>query len=79
MFAPVTPNLVILVPKVSEYSDSCAKGLFCAPMLGSFLVNRRSVWVVVIGLEFLGLACPGLGLGSDYGYNIYAEVTLSLI
>jgi hypothetical protein len=27
----------------------------------------------------LSLACLGLGLGSDYGYNIYAYVTLSLL
>jgi hypothetical protein len=31
----------------------------------SFLENHRSIWVVVIGLELLSLACPGLGLGSD--------------
>jgi hypothetical protein len=31
--------------------------------------------VVVIGLELLSLACPGVGLGSDYGYIIYAYVT----
>jgi hypothetical protein len=31
----------------------------------SFLENPRSNWVVVIGLELLSLACPGLGLGSD--------------
>jgi hypothetical protein len=30
-----------------------------------FLGNLRSNWVVVIGLELLILACPGLGLGSD--------------
>jgi hypothetical protein len=30
------------------------------------LENPRSNWVVVIGLELLGLACPGLGLGSCY-------------
>jgi hypothetical protein len=40
-----------------------------------FYENHRSVWVVVIGLELLTLACPGLGLGSDYGYIIYASVT----
>jgi hypothetical protein len=40
-----------------------------------FLENHRSAWVVVIGLELLSLACPGLGLGSDYGYIIYAYVT----
>jgi hypothetical protein len=32
----------------------------------SFLEIPRSNWVVVIGLELLSLACPGLGLGSDY-------------
>jgi hypothetical protein len=32
----------------------------------SFLENRRTIWVVVIGLELLSLSCPGLGLGSDY-------------
>jgi hypothetical protein len=31
--------------------------------------------VVVIGLELLSLACPDLGLGSDYGYIIYSYVT----
>jgi hypothetical protein len=30
----------------------------------SFLENLRSIWVVIIGLELLSLACPGLGLGS---------------
>jgi hypothetical protein len=29
-----------------------------------FLGNLRSNWVVVIGLNLLSLACPGLGLGS---------------
>jgi hypothetical protein len=29
-----------------------------------FLGNLRSNWVVVIGLELLSLACPGLDLGS---------------
>jgi hypothetical protein len=40
-----------------------------------FLENHRSVWVVVIGLELLSLACPGPGLDSDYGYIVYAYVT----
>jgi hypothetical protein len=31
-----------------------------------FLKNLRSNWVVIIGLELLILACPGLGLGSDF-------------
>jgi hypothetical protein len=26
--------------------------------------NLRSIWVVVIGLNLLSLACPGLDLGS---------------
>jgi hypothetical protein len=30
------------------------------PLLG----NLRNIWVVVIGLELLSLACPGLDLGS---------------
>jgi hypothetical protein len=29
-----------------------------------FLGNLRSNWVVIIGLELLSLACPGLDLGS---------------
>jgi hypothetical protein len=28
----------------------------------SFLENDRSMWVAVIGLELLSLACPGQGL-----------------
>jgi hypothetical protein len=31
----------------------------------SFLEKLRSNWVVIIGLELLNIACPGLGLGSD--------------
>jgi hypothetical protein len=44
--------------------------LICALMLGltsielPFLRNLRNIWVVVIGLELLSLACPGLDLGS---------------
>jgi hypothetical protein len=29
-----------------------------------FLGNLRNIWVVVIGLELLSLACPGMDLGS---------------
>jgi hypothetical protein len=29
-----------------------------------FLGNLRSIWIVVIGLELLSLACPSLDLGS---------------
>jgi hypothetical protein len=49
----------------------------CAPMLGltrielSYLENPRSNWVVVIGLELLSLACPGLGLGSHYVLQLH--------
>jgi hypothetical protein len=31
-----------------------------------FLEDLRSNWVVVIGLDLLSLACPGLSLGSCY-------------
>jgi hypothetical protein len=31
--------------------------------------NPRSNWVVVIGLELHSLACPGLGLGSEYVHH----------
>jgi hypothetical protein len=33
--------------------------------------NLRSNWVVVIGLELLSLACPGLDLGSCYVTSYY--------
>jgi hypothetical protein len=29
-----------------------------------FLENLRSNWIVIIGVELLSLACPGLDLGS---------------
>jgi hypothetical protein len=32
----------------------------------SFLKNHRSNWVVIIGLDLLSLACPGMGLDSGY-------------
>jgi hypothetical protein len=35
----------------------------------SFLENPRSNWVVIIGLELLSLACPGLDLGSEYVHH----------
>jgi hypothetical protein len=41
----------------------------------SFLGNLRSIWIVVIGLELLSLACPGLDLGSCY-VTSYSYVTL---
>jgi hypothetical protein len=48
----------------------------CTSMLGltrielSFLENPRSIWVVIIGLELLSLACPGLGLDSGYVHQL---------
>jgi hypothetical protein len=45
----------------------------------SFLENHRSICVVIIRLELLGLTSPGLGLGSDYGYIICAYVTRVII
>jgi hypothetical protein len=50
--------------------------LICAPILGltsidlPFHENLRSNWVVVIGLELLSLACPGLDLGSVMLHHI---------
>jgi hypothetical protein len=35
----------------------------------SFLEKPRSNLVVVIGLELLSLACPGLDLGSEYVHH----------
>jgi hypothetical protein len=35
-----------------------------------FFGNRRSNWVVVTGLDLLGLACPGLDLGSVMLHHI---------
>jgi hypothetical protein len=35
-----------------------------------FLENPRSNWVVVIGLELLSLACPGLSLDSGYVHQL---------
>jgi hypothetical protein len=40
-----------------------------------FLGNLRSNWVVIIGLELLSLACPGLDLGSVMLHHV-ACVTL---
>jgi hypothetical protein len=36
-----------------------------------FLGNLRSNWVVVIGLDLLSLACPGLDLGTCYVTSYY--------
>jgi hypothetical protein len=35
-----------------------------------FLGNLRSIWVVVLGLELLSLACPGMNLGSVMLHHI---------
>jgi hypothetical protein len=34
------------------------------------LKNPRNNWVVIIVLELLSLACPGLGLGSCYVHQL---------
>jgi hypothetical protein len=44
-----------------------------------FLGNLRSNWVVIIGLELLSLACPGLDLGSVMSYYLYPPVMVMLI
>jgi hypothetical protein len=36
----------------------------------SFVENPRSNWVVIIGLELLSLAYPGLGLGGGYVHQL---------
>jgi hypothetical protein len=36
----------------------------------SFPENPRSIWVVIIGLELLSLACPCLGLDSGYVHQL---------
>jgi hypothetical protein len=33
------------------------------------LENPIINWVVIIGIELLSLACPGLGLGSEYVHH----------
>ncbi len=56
--------------------------LICAPMLGltcidlPFLGNLRSNWVVIIGLELLSLACPGLDL---FSVMLHYFVTLIVV
>jgi hypothetical protein len=51
--------------------------MICTPMLGltsidlPFLGNLRSNSVVVIGLELLSHACPGLDLGGCYVTSYY--------
>jgi hypothetical protein len=71
-FAPI----VIFLYLLCRIRTAWYEGLICAPMLGltsidlSFLGNLRSNWVVVIGLELLSLACPGLDLGSVMLHHI---------
>jgi hypothetical protein len=43
----------------------------------SFLENLRSIGVVVIGLELLSLACPGLDLGSVVTFLLLSPLLLS--
>jgi hypothetical protein len=53
----------------------------CAPMIEltklvlSFSWSLRSIWVVVIWLELLSLAWPGLGLGNGYVTSFILAVT----
>jgi hypothetical protein len=62
--------IVIFFSLFCRIRTACLKGLIYAPMLGltsiilPFFGNLRSNWVVVIGLELLSLACPGLDFGS---------------
>jgi small-conductance mechanosensitive channel len=44
-----------------------------------FLGNLRSNWVVVIGLELLSLACPGLDLGSVMLHYFVTLVTVMVM
>jgi hypothetical protein len=44
-----------------------------------FLGNLRSNWVVVIGLELLTLACPGLDLGSVMLHYFVTLVTIMVM
>jgi hypothetical protein len=45
-----------------------------------FLENLRSSWVVIIGLELLSLACPGLDLGSVTLHHItYATLVTVMV
>jgi hypothetical protein len=44
-----------------------------------FLGNLRSNWVVVIGLELLSLACPGLDLGSVVLYYFVTLVAVMVM
>jgi hypothetical protein len=43
--------------------------------------NPRSIWLVIIGLELLILACPSLGLGSCYVHQLrlYHPVIMMVI
>jgi hypothetical protein len=43
-----------------------------------FLENLRSNWVIVIGLNLLSLACPGLDMGSVMLHHI-TYVTLVIV
>jgi hypothetical protein len=47
-----------------------------------FLGNLRSIWVVVIGLNLLSLACPDLDLGSvmlHYFVTLVAVVVMLIL
>jgi hypothetical protein len=44
-----------------------------------FLGNLRSNWVVVIGLELLSLACPGLDLGSVMLHHYFLTLVAVMV
>jgi hypothetical protein len=47
-----------------------------------FIGNLRNIWVVVIGLELLSLACPGLDLGSvilHYFVTLVAVIVMLIL
>jgi hypothetical protein len=43
------------------------------------LENLKSIWVVVVGLEPLSLACPGLDLGSVMLHYFVTLVTVMVV
>jgi hypothetical protein len=45
----------------------------------SFPENHRSISVIIIGIELLSLACPGLGLGGDYVTSFIMVILILLV
>jgi hypothetical protein len=44
-----------------------------------FLLNLRSIWVIVIGLELLSLACPGRDFGSVMLHYFVTHVAVMVL